>query len=49
MRGPLGVHRANNHRHWFYDGGSDITSQLDYLKTGPDIYANRNQPLSDWL
>ena len=32
LRGPLGVHRANNHRYWFYDAGSDITSQLAYLK-----------------
>ena len=32
LRGPLGVHRANNHRYCFYDAGSDITSQLAYLK-----------------
>ena len=32
LRGPLGVHRANNHRYWFYDAGSDINSQLQYLK-----------------
>jgi hypothetical protein len=27
------VHRANNHRYWFYDAVSDITSQLNYLKS----------------
>jgi len=32
LRGPLGIHRANNHRYWFYDAPSDITSQLSYLK-----------------
>src|SRR5271165_4734470 len=32
LRGSLGVHRANNHRYWFYDAGSDINSQLAYLK-----------------
>jgi hypothetical protein len=32
LRGPLGVHRANRHRYWFYDACSDITSQLIYLK-----------------
>ena len=26
------MHRSNNHRYWFYDAGSDITSQLVYLK-----------------
>ncbi len=31
LRGPLGVHRANNHRYWFYDASSDLNSQLDYL------------------
>ena len=33
LRGPLGVHRANNHRYWFYDAPSDVTSQLSYLKS----------------
>ena len=33
LRGPLGIHRANNHRYWFYDAPSDITSQLSYLKS----------------
>ncbi len=33
LRGPLGIHRANNHRYWFYDAPSDITSQLTYLKS----------------
>jgi len=33
LRGPLGVHRANNHRYWFYDAGSDITSQLPTSRT----------------
>jgi len=32
LRGPLGVHRANNNRYWFYDAGSHIRSQLAYLK-----------------
>ena len=32
LRGPVGVHRANHYRYWFYDAGSDITSQLNYLK-----------------
>jgi len=32
LRGPLGVHRGNNHRDWFYDAGSDVTSQLKYPK-----------------
>ena len=32
LRGALGVHRANNHRYWFYDAGSNIISQLNYLK-----------------
>ena len=33
LRGPLGIHRANNHRYWFYDAPSDITSQLSYLNS----------------
>jgi len=40
LRGPLGVHRANNHRYSFYDASSDINSQLAYPK-------NLKKPRSD--
>ena len=32
LRGPLGVHRANCHRYWFYDAASNLDAQLTYLK-----------------
>ncbi len=32
LRGPLGIHRANNHRYWYYDAPSRINEQLTYLK-----------------
>lgn len=32
IRGPLGVHRANGKRYWFYGAEYHIQAQLDYLE-----------------
>ena len=41
LRGPLGVHRANNHRYWFYDAGSDINSQLALPQEPEEAHRSR--------
>jgi hypothetical protein len=32
IRGPLGIHRANMHRYWFEDAGSNLEDQMAFLK-----------------
>ena len=32
IRAPLGIHRANMHRYWFEDAGSNLKDQMEFLR-----------------
>jgi hypothetical protein len=33
IRAPLGIHRANMHRYWFEDAGSNLKDQMAFLRS----------------
>lgn len=37
IRGPLGIHRANGKRYWFYGANYDLESQMSYLNRLPKV------------
>jgi len=40
IRGPLGIHRANSHRYWFYGAPTTLVEQLAYLKSAKKLTAD---------